>query len=293
MSPCSVPATADNRTVKFAIGLPNVRDYGRPRLLLELAVRAEEAGWDGFFVWDHLVYRGRGDAVADPWISIAAIAARTERVRLGVMVCALARRRPWKVAREVATLDQLSNGRVVFGAALGSLPQEEFAAFGEDPDDRLRAEKLDEGLEIVSGLWSGEPFSYRGRHYIVAETVFRPTPRQRPLPIWIGGRWPSRRPFRRAARFDGVFPMHRDVGLDQTMTPAQLAEIVEYTLRHRGQSGPFDVVIDGLSPSDRAAAQAVVAPYAEIGLSWWVEKLGWFRGSVDEMHERVAAGPPR
>jgi alkanesulfonate monooxygenase SsuD/methylene tetrahydromethanopterin reductase-like flavin-dependent oxidoreductase (luciferase family) len=273
--------------------VPNVRDYGQPRLLLELALAAEEAGWDGFFVWDHLLYHGRGDAVADPWMSIAAIAASTERLRLGVMVCALARRRPWKIAREVATLDQISNGRVVFGAALGSLPQEEFAAFGEDPDDRVRAEKLDEGLEIIGGLWTGEPFSYRGRHYRVAETVFRPTPRQRPLPIWIGGRWPHTRPFRRAARFDGVFPTHRDVALDQTMTPAQLAEIVDYTLRRRLRSDPFDIVMEGFSPADPAEAEAVIAPYAQIGLTWWVEKLGWFRGSVDEIRTRIAAGPPR
>jgi alkanesulfonate monooxygenase SsuD/methylene tetrahydromethanopterin reductase-like flavin-dependent oxidoreductase (luciferase family) len=279
--------------VNFAIGVPNVRDYGQPRLLLELAVRAEEAGWDGFFVWDHLVYHGLGDAVADPWIAIAAIAAATERMRLGVMVCALARRRPWKVAREVATLDHLSNGRAVFGAALGSLPQGEFAGFGEDPDDRVRAEKLDEGLEIVRGLWSGEPFSYRGRHYAVAETVFRPAPRQRPLPIWIGGRWPNRRPFRRAARFDGVFPTHREVDLDQTMTPAQLAEIVGYVREHRERTGPFDVVMEGLSPADPTEARAVAAPYVETGLTWWVERLGWFRGSVDEMRERIGAGPPR
>jgi alkanesulfonate monooxygenase SsuD/methylene tetrahydromethanopterin reductase-like flavin-dependent oxidoreductase (luciferase family) len=277
--------------VRFAIGVPNVRDYGRPRLLLELALQAEEAGWDGFFVWDHLVYHHRGDAVADPWMSIAAIAARTERLRLGIMVCALARRRPWKVAREVATLDQLSNGRVVFGAALGSLPQEEFAAFGEDPGDRVRAEKLDEGLDIIRGLWSGEPFAHRGRHYQVAETTFQPTPRQVPLPIWIGGRWPNTRPFRRAARFDGVFPTHQDVGLDQTMTPAQLTEIVQYTLMHRKQSGAFDVVMEGLSPADPAEAEAIIAPYTQIGLTWWVEKLGWFRGSVDEMRARIAAGP--
>ncbi len=286
-------ATSEEKPVKFAIGVPNVRDYGQARLLLELAVRAEEAGWEGFFVWDHLVYRGRGDAVADPWMSIAAIAASTQRLRFGVMVCALARRRPWKVARELATLDQLSNGRVVFGAALGSLPQEEFAGFGEDPDDRVRAEKLDEGLEIIAGLWSGEPFSYRGRHYRVAETVFRPTPQQRPLPIWIGGRWPSRRPFRRAARFDGAFPTHRNVDLDQTMAPAQLAEIVAYTLSHREQSGSFDIVMEGVSPADPVEAQGVVAPFAEIGLTWWVEKLGWFRGSLDEMRGRIAAGPPR
>jgi alkanesulfonate monooxygenase SsuD/methylene tetrahydromethanopterin reductase-like flavin-dependent oxidoreductase (luciferase family) len=278
--------------VKFAVGVPNVRDYADPRLLMELARRSEAAGWDGFFVWDHLVYHDRGDAVVDPWVVAGAVGATTERVRFGVMVCALPRRRPWKVAREAATLDLLSGGRLVFGASIGSLPEDEYAAFGEDSQDRVRAEKLDEGLEILRGLWSGQPFAYRGRHYSVAQTVFVPTPAQRPLPIWVGGRWPNRAPFRRAARWDGVFPTHQEVGHTETMSPQQLREIVDYTLSHRERSEPFDVVMEGQSAADRAQAGAFVRRYGEVGLTWWVEKLGWFRGSVDQMRRRIEAGPP-
>jgi len=213
--------------MRFAVGVPTVREYGDPPLLLELATSAERAGWDGVFLWDHLVYRP-GDPVADPWTTLAAIAAATSTIRLGVCMTILARRRPWKVARETATLDVLSGGRLVFGVSLGSLGQEEFEAFGEDPDPRVRAERLDEGLEIVSGLWSGEPFSFRGRHYRVDQTVFRPTPVQAPrIPVWVAGQWPNRRPFRRAARWDGVFPTHRDIGFNDLIPVEELEAIVD------------------------------------------------------------------
>jgi alkanesulfonate monooxygenase SsuD/methylene tetrahydromethanopterin reductase-like flavin-dependent oxidoreductase (luciferase family) len=280
--------------VRFAVGLPNVGDYGDPRVLADLARRAEAAGWEGIFVWDHLAYRDPELPVADPWIAAAAIATATERVRLGVLVCALARRRPWKVAREGASLDLLSGGRVVFGAGLGSLPDEEFAAFGEDPDARARAERLDEGLEIVTGLWSGEPLAFRGHHYEVDSAEFRPVPLQRPrIPVWIAGRWPARPPFRRAARWDGVFPTHRDVGHAETMTVAQLAKIVDYTRAQRDADGPFDVVVEGQTDGgDPNADGERVAAYAEVGLTWWIEKLGWFRGPLDFVRERIEAGPP-
>ncbi|MGH2737120.1 MAG: LLM class flavin-dependent oxidoreductase, partial [Actinomycetota bacterium] len=171
--------------MRYGIGVPNVREYADPELLVSLATEAEEHGWDGFFVWDHLVYRESGDPVADPWIATAAIAQATARVRIGVLVAALARRRPWKVARETATLDVLSGGRLIVGAGLGSLAEGEFAAFGEDPNDRVRAAKLDESLEIIAGLWSGDEFSFAGAHFRVDPVRFRPVPVQRPRPpLW-------------------------------------------------------------------------------------------------------------
>jgi alkanesulfonate monooxygenase SsuD/methylene tetrahydromethanopterin reductase-like flavin-dependent oxidoreductase (luciferase family) len=282
--------------VQFAVGAPNVGDYGDPRLLVELGLAAEAAGWDGFFVWDHLVYRDPQALVADPWVAIAALAASTERIRLGVMVCALARRRPQKVARETASLDLLSNGRLVFGAGLGSLAEEEFAAFGEDPSPRVRAEKLDEGLEILNGLWSGQPFSYRGDHETVAHASFVPRPVQQPrIPVWIAGRWPARPPFRRAARWDGVFPTHRDVGHGEMMSPDQVAEIVAFTRTHREDvNGSFDVVIEGQTEGrDPAADGERVERYRDAGVTWWIEKLDWFRGPLTAMRRRVDAGPPR
>jgi alkanesulfonate monooxygenase SsuD/methylene tetrahydromethanopterin reductase-like flavin-dependent oxidoreductase (luciferase family) len=281
--------------MRFAVGIPTVREYGDPSLLLDLAVAAEGSGWDGVFLWDHLVYR-RGDPVADSWTTLAAIAASTSTIRLGVCMTILARRRPWKVARETATLDVLSGGRLVFGVSLGSLGHEEFEAFGEDPDPRVRAERLDEGLEIMTGLWSGEPFAFRGQHYRVDETVFAPRPVQRPrIPVWVAGQWPNRRPFRRAARWDGVFPTHRDVGFNDLIPVHELRAIVAYTLDHRtaGSGASFDVIMEGTTPTDPKLGAAVVAPYEDTGLTWWVERVGWFRGPVEEMRKRIVAGPPR
>lgn len=281
--------------LRFAVGVPNVGEYAEPALLVELGRRAEAVGWDGFFVWDHIAYREPETPVVDPWVVIAALAATTVRIRLGIMVCALARRRPWKVARETASLDLLSDGRLVFGAGLGSLGEQEFEAFSEDPDPRVRAARLDEGLEVLAGLWSGEPFDHRGDHYTVRDASFRPTPVQRPrIPIWIAGRWPARRPFRRAARWDGVFPTHRDVGQNETMSPRQLGEIVAYATGERRATTPFDVIIEGQTRGrDPARDLATVDAYRDAGLTWWIEKLGWFRGPVGEMRARIDAGPPR
>lgn len=271
-----------------------MREYGDVRLLVELGERAEAAGWDGFFVWDHVAYREPGAAVADPWVAVAALATSTERLRLGVLVCALARRRPQKVARETASLDQLSGGRICFGAGLGSQAEAEFEAFGEDPDSRVRAARLDEGLEVLAALWSGEPVEHRGEQLTVQTAGFHPRPVQRPrIPIWIAGRWPARAPFRRAARWDGVFPTHDEVGEAETMSPAQLGEIVAYTSSQRRTSGAFDVVIEGQTEGrDPAGELATVNAYRAVGLTWWVEKLGWFRGALGAMRDRIEAGPP-
>ncbi len=277
--------------LRCAVGLPNVGDYGDPQLLVDLACRAERSGWHGLFIWDHLAYGEPGWAVADPYVTIAAIAARTDRVRIGVLISALARRRPWKFAREMTTLDVLSEGRLVVGVGLGSQPHAEFAAFGEDPDPGTRHELIDEGLDIVCGLWSGQPFSYEGSHYRVEDSLFLPTPLQQPRPpIWIGGRWPTRRSFRRAARFDGMFPIFDGVGDAEMPTPEQLAAAVEYTRSHRtDRAAPFDVVLEGQSVGQD---QQLVSTYQEVGLTWWIEKLGWFRGSVDATRRRIDEGPP-
>jgi len=225
---------------------------------------------------------------------VTAIAQATERIRLGVMVAQLARRRPWKVAREAVALDVLSEGRLILGAGLGSLPEDEFEAFGEPGDAPTRAAKLDEGLDIVRGLTSGEPFAYRGTHYTVEETTFAPAGVQRPIPVWVAGRWPNRPPFRRAARWDGVFPTFEGLEHDELPTPGQLRDAVEYTRANRTLNDPFDVAMEGGTSGDEPARDAeIVASFAEAGLTWWVEKVGWFRGSVAEMGRRLDQGPPR
>ena len=167
--------------------------FADPRYLMELAQAAEAAGWDGFFLWDTVVHDEQGYPLAEPWTALAAIAAGTTRLRLGVMITPLSRRRPWQVARQVLTLDHLSNGRVIFGAGLGGA-MADFESFGEETNAKVRAAMLDEGLQIVRGLWSGQPTSFEGNHYKVAPVHFRPPPIQTNIPIWMGGMWPNRAP---------------------------------------------------------------------------------------------------
>jgi len=214
--------------LRCAVGVPTVGPFGDPLLLVELAVAAEEHGWDGFFIWDHLLYRDPSWNVADPVVVIAAVAARTTRIRMGILVNALARRRAGKVARESVTLDRLSGGRLVVGAGLGSLA-EEFTAFGESAEARQRAARLDESLGLLDALWSGEPVTARGEYLTAVDVQMLPRPVQRPrIPIWCGGRWPNKAPFRRAARWDGVMPTHADYGLGETMPPEELSAVVAY-----------------------------------------------------------------
>ena len=279
--------------VRFAAGIPNVGPFGDPQLLTDLAVAAEDSGWDGFFIWDHLLYRDQRWPVADPTVVIAAVAARTSRVRFGVLLNQLARRRVGKVARESVTLDRLSGGRLILGAGLGSVP-EEFTAFGEPGDLRERAARLDETLQVLTELWRGEPVTFHGEHLTVTGVRMLPPSLQQPrIPIWCGGRWPNKAPFRRAARWDGVMPTHAGYGLGQTMPPDELHAVVQYTRQHRTGDAPFDVILEGrtdCAAPDRGAGH--MAPYLEAGLTWWIEALGWWRGTPADAMARVRQGPP-
>src|SRR6185437_4462315 len=191
------------------------------------------------------------------------------------------------------TVDLLSGGRLVVGAGLGSL-EAEFTAFGESADARARAARLDESLGLLDALWSGEPVTVRGEYLTAVDVRMLPRPVQRPrIPIWCGGRWPNKPPFRRAARWDGVMPTHAGYGLGETMPPDELRAVVQYTRQHRTGDGPFDVILegrtDGAAPG-RGAGQVV--PYLEAGLTWWIEALGWWRGSPQDAMNRVRQGPP-
>jgi alkanesulfonate monooxygenase SsuD/methylene tetrahydromethanopterin reductase-like flavin-dependent oxidoreductase (luciferase family) len=279
--------------VKFGVHIPNLGDYADPQLIVSMAQTAEERGWDGVFLWDHVLFDPVNPIhVVDPWVAMAAIAQATARVTIGAMVTPPARRRPWKLAREVATLDRLSGGRLVFGAGLGVPRTSEYEIFGEDGDAKVRAQRLDEGLAVLSGLLSGERFSFAGEHFQVGEVQFLPAPVSR-VPIWVAGRWPNPRPFERAARWDGVVP--EKVG-GRMVTAADVAELVAFVAERReaGSAGdPFDVVIGGYTPAeDREQAAATVAGYAAAGATWWMERVHWNRGTVAENIARIEAGPP-
>jgi alkanesulfonate monooxygenase SsuD/methylene tetrahydromethanopterin reductase-like flavin-dependent oxidoreductase (luciferase family) len=278
--------------VKFGVNVPNFGEYSDPRAFASLAAEAEESGWDGVFVWDHILLWS-SNTVGDPWILLAAAAAATERVLLGPMVTPIPRRRPWKLAREIVSLDHLSNGRVVLGVGIGFPPDSEFEAFGESADAKLRADLLDEGLEVLLGLWSGRPFTFTGRHYQIDEMTFLPVPVQQPrIPIWVAGMWPNRRPFRRAARYDGVFPIKAGEDME-LLTPSELREIVEYVGRHRADAGPFDVVTWADLSGDASRADDLVAEWAESGATWIHSGPGDFgMEPAESFRQRVRSGPP-
>jgi alkanesulfonate monooxygenase SsuD/methylene tetrahydromethanopterin reductase-like flavin-dependent oxidoreductase (luciferase family) len=272
---------------------PNWGDYGDPRLLAELACEAEATGWEGFFIWDHIKWPAQ-DPTADPWVALAAMAMRTERIRLGTMVTPLPRRRPWKLARETLTLDQLSGGRLILGVGSGYFMDEEFAAFGEETDAKIRAAKLDEGLEVLTGLWSGELFSYAGTQYQVKNVCFTP-PVQRPrIPIWVAGTWPMKAPFRRAARWDGVVPVPRDSIDSPILTPREIRDIVAYIREHRTRADPFEIANSGQTQGGGVAEDAaIVAPYVEAGATWWLEYRFPWLSPLTEVRQRIRKGPPR
>jgi alkanesulfonate monooxygenase SsuD/methylene tetrahydromethanopterin reductase-like flavin-dependent oxidoreductase (luciferase family) len=281
--------------MRYAVNVPNFEDYGDARTVAGLAADAEAAGWDGFFVWDHLAFvKAWRLRIADPWVLLTAVALATERLRLGPMVTPLPRRRPWKLARETVTLDRLSGGRLVLGVGLGEPPEDEYGTFGEPTDPVVRAAKLDEGLEVLTGLWSGETVSFQGRHYQVDQVAFQPTPVQQPrIPIWVAGGWPRRGPLRRAARFDGVFPLKTDhQGELVTLDPDDLRGVLSVINTHREHAGPFAVMVGGTTPDDPAAARAVIEPLAEAGMTWWSETVDPRQGDAGHWRRRVRNGPP-
>lgn len=275
----------------YGIYTPNFGDDLDVRSLAMLAQEAEESGWDGFFLWDHIVYRANPPVrMVDPWVALTAIAMKTERIRIGTTVTPLARRHPWKLARETVSLDHLSNGRLTLGVGLGDPPTTEFAQFGEESDTRIRAAKLDEGLDVLSGLWSGKPFRYQGTHYHVQKTTFLPPTLQMPrIPIWVAGFWPHPAPFRRAARWDGVVPLKQG-GLE----PEDIEQISAFLKEHRNSDAAFDIIKIGSTPGDnRTKGSKLVAPFANVGTTWWLESLFTRRNSVEQMRQRIRQGPPK
>lgn len=292
--------------MQFGVSLPNFDAHWHPRTLANLARDAEAAGWDAFFIWDHILFDPYGGiAISNPWVALAAIAMQTERIKIGTMVTPLPRRRPWNVAREAISIDHLSGGRMILGVGLGAPAHEEFEWLGESGDTKVRAGLLDEGLQIIDGLWSGEKFGFSGEHYQIKETIFLPRPLQQPrIPIWVAGTWPNRRPMRRAAAWDGFFPINEN----GQITPEMLAEMGAYIKQHRTSDAPFEMLVVGAtSGEDAVADEAIVAPYEAAGATWWMEDVAMWRfrpwepwkqqepyvWPVEEIEARIRLGPPR
>lgn len=268
---------------------------GDPRTAAGLAAEAETAGWDGVFTYDAIAI-GDGD-MWDPWILLAAMAARTERIRLGAMVFAPSRRRPWKLAREIITLDHLSNGRLVVPVGLGALDDAGFGNVGEPVAARTRAQLLDETLAIVDGLQSGEPFAFEGDHYRFGPMTFRPRPVQRPrVPVWVVGAWPHKRSMRRTIRWDGLVVQALGPDGKPATGPEVLPEIVAWVREARseaGLDGPFEIVVDGSTATDDlVAASAIAGVHEAAGATWWTE-ADWTNPSPEALRARIQAGPPR
>jgi alkanesulfonate monooxygenase SsuD/methylene tetrahydromethanopterin reductase-like flavin-dependent oxidoreductase (luciferase family) len=264
--------------VRFALELSGAGEIADPRTLAELAQLAEASGWDGVFLEDYVVHHSApGIPTCDPWVSLAAMAAATTRIRLGTEVTPASRRRPWKLARELVSLDRLSEGRVVLGAGLGDTNDPGFARMGEATGPRTRAELLDESLAIVAGLCTGEPFSFHGRHHHIEEVTFQPTPVQSPrVPIWIGGGWPNPGVKRRALRWDGICAYMEMGTFDewQDQTPEYVAEVRLLVVEERGSADGYDIVTGGRPRADDwAAERATIAALEAAGATWWIEYI--------------------
>ncbi|TME39620.1 MAG: LLM class flavin-dependent oxidoreductase [Chloroflexi bacterium] len=296
--------------MRYGLTVPNFGDCFDPRLLAEMAHEAEDAGWDGFFIWDHVQFMPT--PTVDPWVALTAIALATRRIRLGPMVTPVPRRRPVKLARETVSLDYISDGRLVLGVGIGLGPWE-WDYMGEQTDVRVRGEMLDEALDLLVRFWTGEPVLHEGHHYRfrgdfgpgrpeVNPTPLLPPPRQTPrIPIWVAGTWPRKPPFRRAARWDGVVPLGEDRGAGPRMTPEEVRDMLAYIRSHRTHDTDFDVVIGGHTGGlDRDADRATVEPYISAGATWWLEDVspwpfGWnWHGPwpLSTMRDRIRRGPP-
>ncbi len=262
---------------------------GDPRTVADLAHEVEEAGWDGAFYWDGINV-GDGWETYDPWVVMAAMAMRTDRVRIGAMLTPPARRRPWKLAREAVTLDHLSRGRLVLPVGLGALDDGGFSKVGEPTDRKVRARLLDESLEILTGLWNGEPFAYNGEHYRLEEMTFLPTPVQRPrIPIWVVGAWPSGRSMRRALRYDGLLA-YTTRG---EVTPEDIRAMKAYVEQNKEDADNFEIVWEGeTSGEDEDRAASVVRPFAEAGITWWIESRWSPPNEPEDLRVRIRQGPP-
>jgi alkanesulfonate monooxygenase SsuD/methylene tetrahydromethanopterin reductase-like flavin-dependent oxidoreductase (luciferase family) len=287
---------------------PTIHEYSDPHVLVELAKLTEASGWDGYFICDHLLLDPDGFLpLAEPTVVLGAVAAVTEKVIIGSMVTPFSRRRPWKLAKEFATLDQLCNGRLRIGVGLGGMDQE-FSSFGEEPNKKILAKKTDEGLAIMEALHTGEPVNFDGEYFHLTNARLLPRPVQRPrIPVWVAAMLPAKPGQRRAARWDGIMPHvmpavlkeGQDItGLDMRVlmapTPDHIRETIEFTSGLRETDDPFDVLASGITYGlSREEAGDKLRSYKEAGATWWCEWLDCGKpGTLEQVREHIKAGPP-
>jgi alkanesulfonate monooxygenase SsuD/methylene tetrahydromethanopterin reductase-like flavin-dependent oxidoreductase (luciferase family) len=270
---------------------------GNARTAANLAYEAEQAGWDGFYVYEPVWG-------IDAWVSLTAAAMRTERIRLGTMLTPISRMRPWKLASETATLDHLSGGRVTLAVGLGATDTG-FTEFGEVTDRKTRAELMDEGLDVLTGLWKGQPFTYSGKHYQIKEMHFNPPPppvQQLRIPIWVVGAWGSEKSMQRVIKYDGLLPSVSRKAADGTRrteqaSPDEVRQMAAFITEHRKDKAPFDIIVEGETPGDDPkAAREKIMPWEQAGATWWIEAL-WMRtmnakDPIGILRERISQGPP-
>lgn len=290
-----------------AVYAPVFNDYGDPARLVELACTAERAGYDAIFIWDHLAIEPAGQLdIVDATVVLGAIAQATTRIRFGAMVTPLARRRPWKLAKELNTLDRLSGGRVMLGVGLGEPAAVEFGSFGEDASARGRARRLDEGLTILDPLLRGETVTHAGEYYTLTQARLAPASLQTPrVPIWVAAALPAQAGLKRAARWDGCFPIKvpaviREGTVSQATweewwpSPAETAEAHAFVSARRSGDGPYAFTATGRTSGDTAtAAGARLREYADAGANWWLEWIDDTPGSYDATLRAIARGAPR
>lgn len=273
--------------MKFAFSFANFGYLGDVRTLTRLAVEAEKAGWDAVFLWDHVNWVDMGSHV-DPWITLGLIADRTEKILIGTSITPVARRRPTKLAREILTLHQISGGRFIFGAGNGVWPSE-FDDLGDASDLRERAEMLDEGLGLLQSLWRGDAVDHQGPHYRAKAQSFAPEGAD--IPIWLGATWPNRKPFRRAARYDGVMAVNQDFFTE--LTVEEVAQIAGYIREHRDIDAPFNLSVGAFTSDDPKADVERARALEEAGANWWQDGAYPPAETLEALEARIRRGPPK
>ncbi len=279
--------------MKFGFIIPG----GSSQQIVKLAAETEKAGWDGVFYYDD-IYTDSKTEMSAAWPIMAAIAVSTKKIKFGSILTAIGRRRPWEVARESVTVDQLSNGRLILPTGLGWVGDGAYTKAGMESDRKIRAELLDEGLEIIDGLWSGKPFAYKGKHNHIKTMTFIPRPVQSPrIPIWVVGAWGKSKSVLRVLKYDGLIPViKKPDGSHEEVRPKKIREMKEFVSTKRKIRGncrkDFDIIKDGVTPSNERKAGEIVEPFAEAGATWWTEIM-WGTKKYQKVLERVQAGPPK